>query len=219
MLPPLPARLLHVFVAPGSLFAKLRAEPAWLGALTVGAALVVVAVAAVPFEVYVEAIRARMPAGAPAAARLEDMASVMKVTGAIGAVLFTYGAAFLLAGILLLVFNFLLGGEGSYRQYLAVTAHASVIPAIGAVLMLPLKLVTRDPELTLNLGALAWFLEEGYVLRVLTRLDLFGLWAALVTATGIVALDERRRWPPCAALVVSLRVIWALLLGLLPGPA
>ena len=58
--------------------------------------------------------------------------------------------------------------------------------------MLPLRLSQGDPSVTLSLGTFAFFLEEGYPLRVLKMLDLFSLWSYAVMAIGVTKIDPKR---------------------------
>ena len=139
--PSLPKRLLQVFFSPGELFPALRANPVWFGALAVASALVVLSVAVLPPEMWVNLVRDSMiqrgqevPAGFGSAGAIIRVFSVLA-----GGVAF-FAMAFIFAGIVTLVFSFLLGDQGRYTQYLSVVAHAMIISALGSLLLVPLKI-------------------------------------------------------------------------------
>ncbi|MFH1764333.1 MAG: YIP1 family protein, partial [Gemmatimonadota bacterium] len=125
--------------------------------------------------------------------------------------------AFVLAGIVTLFFSFLFGDEGRYVQYLSVVAHASVISALGALLLVPLKLSQGDPSVTLSLGTFAFFIEDGYPLRVLRLLDLFALWSYGVMAIGVTKIDPRRGFGFALTFFFIFALVFALIFGIFGG--
>jgi hypothetical protein len=125
--------------------------------------------------------------------------------------------AFILAGIVTFVFSFLFGDEGRYSQYLSVVSHALFIGAVGAVLLLPLRIAQGDPSLTLNVGTFLPFLEEGYAFRVLKLLDLFGLWGYAVMAVGVTKIDHRRGLGFSLAFFWAFALVFALAFGVFGG--
>jgi hypothetical protein len=218
-IPSLPVRVGQVFFSPGKLFEALRENPAWFGVLLLTGLLVSGSVLLLPADVMVEAAREQLisqgrevPPGG-----LETMGTLFRVIGAVGAVLGIFIWAFLLAGIMTLVFNFLFGGEGRYKQYLSVVSHGFLIGAVGALLTLPLKIAQGDPQLTLSLGTFAFFLEEGYAFRVLRLLDLFGLWGYTVMAIGVTKIDPKRSLGFALAFFYAFALVFALIFGIFGG--
>ncbi len=112
---------------------------------------------------------------------------------------------FLLGGVLLLLANPVLGGEANYGQMLAVTAYASLVKVVQAVVTVPILLATGSlvvwgpglllPEETLNT----------FAGRVLAGMDIFTLWQVLLMAvgTGVMAGSSTRR------ALVPLLILWA----------
>lgn len=205
---PLPVRVLRVFVAPGRLFAALREEPRWVAALLLGAALVVASTALVPGEIWDEMMRRQMLETGQELPEGFDFGTVQRVAAVVGGAVFWFVWAFLLAGVLSVVFAFVLGDKGRYRQYLAVTAHALLIPALGGLATVPLRILRRDPRLTLNLGLFV-DLEPGFLLNFLTALDLFLLWAYVVMAAGVHEIDRRRSWGSATGILLTLALLLA----------
>ena len=217
---PFPMRVVQAFFSPGDLVETLARHPAWIMAVILGAVLVIGQTLLIPADVWDAAFREtllrqgrEMPAGFAAGGTL------MRVTtltfGTLGYFLIT----FLFAGIVTLIFAFILGDEGMYRQYLAVTGHAWLIPALVGFLLLPLKISQGNPQLTLNLSSFLFFVPEGYLSRVATMLDLSQAWAWLVVAQGAHAIDRRRSFASAAVILMVVFVILAMLLALIPGIA
>ena len=200
-LPPLWRRCVLTFVSPGRLFDGLRDRPAWFGALLLATILTAVATHFVPDEAWRAMLRSQMlrlggdPQGLEAALR---MIPAYTALAAITTFIFT----FVFTAVITVVFAFLLGDEGSFRQYLAVVSHASLISAVGALIVLPLRIGQLDPQLTLSVGTFLPFLQEGYLQRVLRGLDLFGLWSLIVMALGVSEVDPKRRWGTAAIILL-----------------
>lgn len=217
-LPPLHTRIVQVFFSPGALGEALAKNPAWAAALVVGALLVLGQTLLIPADVWDAAFREalmaqgrEMPEGFAAGGTFMRVSAV--VFGALGYLIMT----FLFAGVVTLIFAFIMGDEGRYRQYLAVLGHAWLIPALIGFLLLPLKIAQQNPQFTLNLSSFLFFLPEGYLTKVATMLDLSQVWAWLVVAQGAHAIDKRRSFGSAAAVLMILVVVLAMLFALLPG--
>jgi hypothetical protein len=92
------------------------------------------------------------------------------------------------------IFNIVLGGTATFKQALAVVAHASVIGALGLVVALPFMMSSPTMNMggPFNLGALAPTLDEGSRLaRFLGNVSVFSLWGTFVTAIGLSVLYRR----------------------------
>jgi hypothetical protein len=189
-------RLARLFYAPSGVMEELKENPRWLGALLVGALLVVVSSALVPEELMRETMRLEaIRRGGEVPTGMEGRIGLMRNLSLIATPIFWFVWNTFVAGVLTVIFAFLLGDEGTYRQYLSVVVHASFIGAVGAVLTTPLRIQAQDLYLTLSIGTFAQgFMAEGYWLRVLQTLDLFGLWAYGLMAVGAGAIDKRRTW-------------------------
>ena len=218
-LPSLPQRVIQVFFSPGELFTALRDKPVWFGALAVAAILLFLSTVFIPTDVWIEFSRAQMiESGREVPAGFESSGAIIRIVSVIVGPIAFFVMAFVISGIITLVFSILLGDEGRYVQYLSVMAHASIISSLGALLLLPLKLSQGDPSLTLNVGTFfGFFLEEAYLYRVLKMIDLFGLWSFAVMAVGVTKIDPRRGFGSALAVFMIFAVGMALLFGLFGG--
>lgn len=116
------------------------------------------------------------------------------------------------AGLLLVVFTMLLGGNGTFRQLFAVVAHSSVIIALQQLFGTPLSYASGELA-GANLGVFVPMLEEGtFTVLLLGAIDLFYVWWLVSLAIGLGVL-YRRRTGPIATGLLSIYVAIALLLA------
>ena len=213
-IPGIHRRFVDTFFSPSKMNAYLAAEPRWVVALVVSVALMGLQVALIPSEVWESLIREQSLAQGGTPLPMPDwVTDWMGILAAVGAAMTTAIVIPIGAGFLTVIFAFVLGDEGSYRQYLAVTAHSFFIPALVGLLIIPLKIATQDPQLTLNLGSFFFFLPSGYWLGVLTAMDLTQIWSSLVIAQGAHCIDRSRSFRSAVVILLSLMLAMALIVG------
>ncbi len=215
-IPSLPARLLKVFVSPGELFTELRENPAWFGVLAVSSVLVSLSMFMIPADLWTQLARDQaIQSGGQAPP--EAAMAIVRIFGILGGSIGLFIWAFIMTGILWLFFGFFFGDEGKYKQYLSIVSHALFISALGGLLLTPLRILQENIQLTLNLGTFFTFLEDGYPLRVLRMLELFGLWGMVVMAIGVSKLNPKRSLGSALAFFAVFALGTALLFALIPG--
>lgn len=207
----LPRRLFDVFFSPGKLAEELAREPRWLGALLVSLALVTISSALLPPELFAEAQRrVALERGVTVPPVTERTLQLIRLFSVLGAPLGFAVVSFVLAGVYTLIFAFVLGDEGRFRNYLAIVAHSAFIPALLSLPLVPLRISTGDVQFTLNLASFVPFLGEGYLVNALRFMDLAQIWASLVVAQGAHAVDRRRSFASAAAILIGLQLVIAL---------
>ncbi len=189
-------------------------NPKWLGALLVSAVVVAISAWLMPFELFTQLQRqAALESGANAPelpdAALRWLRIAIPIFGALSVLLGTC----LVALLYTVLFQFILGDEGTYRQYLAVLAHASFITASIGLLLTPLRIQTGDLQLTLSIANFLVFLPEGYVLNVFRVIGLTQIWSMLIVAQGVHAIDPRRTFKSAATILFVILVARALVFG------
>ncbi len=217
-LPGLFGRYIRVFTSPDTLFQGLRTRPEWAGAMLLGGCLVLAATALIPPELTIATLRERMlEQGQAFPPGFADRMEAIRLGGAVAAFVAWSIMLAVFAGVVTVFFAFLLGHEGTYRQYLAVVAHAHLISATSGVLLAPLRIATEDAQLLLSVGAFATFLEAGYLLRFLSFLDLFGLWAWLLVGLGAARIGRRESWAGAAVIVLVIPLTMAAVIAIFTG--
>ncbi len=214
---PFPKRIVEVFFSPGRLVEALARHPFWAAALVLGAVLAVAQTLLIPAEVWETMIREQMLARGQDPSAFQGGVSIVRIFALFGGGIGYLIMTMLFAGLVTLVFAFVLGDEGRFKQYLAMVTHAFLIPGFVGLALVPLKIAQSDPRLTLNIGTFLFFLPAGYLLKVATMMDLSVLWAWLVVAQGTRAIDPKRTFGSAAAWMIAIYVVVSALLALLPG--
>ena len=206
--PPFFSRVVNVFFSPGELFEKLRDNPVWFWTLLLSGVLIMASTAVIPAEAWDQMMQEQFAqSGQQMPDEMPFGGNLFRIMGGASALFGIFIYAFVLSGLLMILFTFFMGGDGTYKQMLSVVSHSTLISALGAVVTTPLKVVKLDPELTLNLGTFMPFLEEGFLLRFLTMMDLFGLWGFAILAVGITKIDPRRSFGGTFGILLTIFVV------------
>ena len=220
--PGLLARMLGVLTSPKATFAAVAARPRWLGVM----AITLLIAAACQF--YIMSSEGMQDAMFEQATRNPNMtdqqvAGVERFIGALPYVL--AGATLILgplfsaviAGILLLIFSTLMGGEAKFKQVYSVMAHSGVVSTISAVLTAGLVMLGAKPTGAnppgANLGIFVPMLEEtSFVTQFLSAIDLVLVWWIVTLSIGLAVLYKRRTGGIAFSLL-CIYVLFALVLG------
>ncbi len=231
--PSLPARVVGVLRARRSTFAALAHAPRCADVLALTCAIAFLASAAfLNTEVGRLALLDQMERTAVAFGQQVDEAGHAGFlrasehgTGYAALVALASGPVLVFGLALLLYFIFTSrgGGNATYRQVLAVTAHAGVILAVRQLLVAPLNYARETLASPLTLSLFFTTLDEASPLaRFFGAIDLFVLWWAAALALGVAVLYERRTRPLVMAFVgcyIALAALLALSMALAGGAA
>lgn len=210
-------RLWMVFVKPRKLFRALVANPAWFPMALFAAFLAAVGMAVLPQNTFFDGD----PGGVLSeqdVALLRDMSTRIMWSSAVLILVLGLVAPVMLSSVSYVIFGFMSGDRATFKRFfvrgdratfkrhLCVMSHAGIITAIGSLLVVPTRIANGNPTATLALSDLTPFLD-GYPYNVLSRLDLFALWATVVAALGLLVIDPGRRWGPTAAALVPIYMV------------
>ena len=200
------SRVVGVIVSPRAMFERLLPSPKVLGVLLLAGIAIGMAKglpqltptgrqAALDAQVQQTERFTGRPVTEEAYARMQRFAP-MAAYGAmvLSPVGLTIGLA-LLSGLYFLVFNAVLGGTASFKQVMAVSAHSSVISALGAVIAAPVQYLqgTATPTGPFTLAVLLPMLDDtSFLARFLAFIDVFAIWGTIVTAIGLSVLYRRK---------------------------
>ena len=93
------------------------------------------------------------------------------------------------------IFNVVLGGTATFKQVVAVVSHSGFITALGLLAGAAVQYVqgTANPFGPFNLGVLLPMLDENtFLARLLGFINIFSIWATIVTAIGFSVLYRRK---------------------------
>jgi hypothetical protein len=212
--PSLPRRLLDTFFSPTRMTSVVARDPRWLGALLVVMALIALSSSLLPPEMFAEVQRrAALQRGVEMPPMSDDALRVIRIFSILGGPVVVAIFSFIFSALYTFIFVFVLGDQGRYRQYLALSAHAAFIPALLSLPLVPLRIQTGDPQFGLNLASFLFFMEPGYLLNVFRFMDLTQLWATAVTAWGVHEIDRRRSFSSAFMILLGFIVAVALVVA------
>jgi hypothetical protein len=208
--PNLAVRVVQVFTSPAALFDRLKTSPVWVDAVVLIVVLGLIVQVLIPEELIREAILARIPSDASPeqVEAAQGMVGVASTVRWIATVVLPPVMIAIIAGVLLLIFNVLRGGDASFRQLYSATAHANLIPAVGGLVTLPLILARQELQTTLALHLFAPGLDTGtYAYRFLSGIGLFGVWATVVLGIAVSRLYPKVSAGSAIAILLLLYVL------------
>lgn len=190
-----PRRVVDTFFSPIALFRRFGARPPWVDVMVLSVVIGLAVFALVPRDVWVatmeDAMRQRgqeMPAGASA----ETMAGMQRIFGMIGGAIMPWIFLAIQAGLMTLVFSVVMGGRATFRQYVSVVAHASLVGAVGQLATLPIIIQKGVMTQGITLGALAGGMDpESFVYQFLNAWNVFLIWQIVLLGLGAAALNRR----------------------------
>ena len=197
------SRVVGVFFSPRATFAEVAARPRVLGALGIGMIVVVVALFAFfSSEVGQQAWIDQQIRGSESFGRsmndqqiagMERIAPYMRYIVAVLYLVFVPIVVLITSGILLGVFNALLGGDATFKQVLSVVSHAGLITALQTAFAMPLDYVRETMSSPSTLGVFVPFLDEkSFPSLLLGSIDVFHIWWLVTLSIGLAVLYKRR---------------------------
>ncbi len=218
-------RLLSVFVQPTQTFQSIAARPTWIIALIVTSLLSLAAMAViVPKIDWEQNIRKSLAESAVEldAEQIESQIEVVEKFGGATAYVWSGMAPWLFFPIVALLFWGLfrmVGGQLSFSQSLAVTAHGYLPGLLKLLLSLPVvwRMSTLDVDafqsggfLLSNLGFLAGDEATDVVRALLTSADVFSLWTLVLLVIGFTITAKVSR----GTAVLCVGCLWSVGVGL-----
>ena len=215
-IPSLPVRIVQVFTSPGTLFERLKERPVWLGVLLLLVAVGAVANLLLPDEALRTIVEQNMPPGSDPS-QVDDMVGISRTWGMVFAVVGTPVSAALVAGLLILAYNVVLGGEASFRQLFSATVHSYVILTVGGLITLGL-LIAGGTQIVMSPALLLPDLGDGYLARFIERINIFAIWTSVVLGIAISRIYPGRS---AGGAIAYLLVLYMVLIALvsIPGGA
>lgn len=218
---PLGKRIVDTFFSPIALFRRFGPRAPWVDVLVISIVLTAVLALLVPREILVAQIEAAMSrqqqAGGPAPS-MDTMVMIGRVTGVVGQLVMGPLIALAVAGLAMLLFGVLMGGGASFRQHLAVVAHAGLVTPLGVAVTLLFVVLGNNPTAQLSLALLVPGLEaDTFAFRLLNALNVFYLWWAALIGVGAAAVNRRVSTATGVGVVFALYLAIAVLIAVLRG--
>ena len=209
----LAARVVGVLTSPRATYADVAARPRWLGGM-----LVVMVATIVPvmwllqtevgrragIDMQLQALESFGQTVTDEQYRQMERMSVYSgyFTAASQLVAFPLVTA-VIAGIVLAVFNGLLGADATFRQVFAVVTFSNVVTGLRTLFSTPLNYARESMSSPTSLAAaLPFFEDDTFVARLLGSIDLFLIWWIVSLAIGLGVLYKRRTGPIATTMLI-----------------
>jgi hypothetical protein len=224
--PGLAARLVGVIFSPHATYEAIAARPRILGALLtvllVGSAATFTFLStevgqnAILDEQFVQMERFGFKPSEQQITMFEERAGSSRYFAVGGQVVVIPLMMLVASGLGLVIFNAVLGGNGTFKQVYAVVAHSWVLPMLQTVFVLPLNYATESMASTTSLAVFLPMLEpSSFAVRFLGQIDLFRIWWAVSLAIGFAALYKRRTSPIAWGFLAAYVVIALAIAGIM----
>ncbi|UCE23954.1 MAG: YIP1 family protein [Candidatus Zixiibacteriota bacterium] len=182
--------IVQVFYQPAAFFQQLRNEPKVLVPYILLAILFTiffVSLADLFLQMQLESpqLQAQLQGQPPT----EQIKQILKMQTMIGGPIFLLLMPLVAAALAALVGNFFMGHKARFKQILSVMLYASVIPAVGSLLLIPMMLAKGSALVSFSLGVLAAGQGPDSILYVaLSKIDLFIIWEIIAAGIGLAAI-------------------------------
>ena len=224
---PLMSRILGVLFSPRETFAAVVARPRWFGVLAVvclvmGASQFALLSTDIGKQLALDQQVAAVEAfgvtlSDEAYAQMEQGMENARYTGPISTIIFVPIITAITSGLLHVMFGLIGGGNGTYKQVYAVSAHSSVISSLQLVFTTIVTLAAGRAA-GANLAVFTPMLEDTtFAYKFLSYIDLFYVWSTFITAVGLGVLYKRRTAPYAMVLFSIYFVIAAVIAYVMSG--
>jgi hypothetical protein len=137
---------------------------------------------------------------------LQRQASQPWYRAAIGGVVFLAQAAAAIAGLIMAIFNAVLGGEARYKQVLAIVVYSGFLLAAQTFFIYPMFYLKESMASPTSLAVFLPMLDDtSFLGRLVGGFDLFRLWWTVNLAIGVGVLYKRKTSP----IVTSMLIVYA----------
>ena len=200
--PGLLSRVVGVLFSPRDTFAAVVARPKWFGAIAIAVLISGAAQFALLSTDLGKDLALEQQVGAAEAfgitisdeayANMERGMENARYTGPIATIFFTPIILLVSAGLMHVMFGLVGGGNGTFKQVYAISAHTTIISSFQLVFT-TLVTLAAGRSAGANLSVFAPMLEDtSFVYKFLSYIDLFYVWSTFITAVGLSVLYKRR---------------------------
>lgn len=210
----LAARIFGVVTAPRATYADVAARPRWAGMLAV--VVLVGSMGTFAFlstEVGRQAMLDQqirwmesfgLNINDAEYARMEQSLGFARYAGPVFQAIFLPLIALGIAGLMIGIFNAILGGNAAFTQVFAIVVHSGIVMTLAQVFGLPLAYARESMSSSTNLAVFFPFLDDAsFAARFLGSIDLFLIWWIVSLSIGLGVLYRRRTGPIARGLIGS----------------
>jgi len=211
------SKIINIFFEPRRVFESLKIKPTWLVPFLIAVLLGIgFLYFAFPLIVDQQVERIQEMEQIPEARKLEIIEGMrekdhpplwqMALPPVFGLIVLV-----VVAGILFLVFNFLLGGDSTYRRVLSVYSYSGLVAIPSMIVKFPLIKIKGDLNVQTSLALLlSANAKDTFLYSVLSSFDIFNFWQVILVSMGMGVIYKYPTKKTFTT-VVTLWIIWIFL--------
>jgi Yip1 domain len=200
-------RIIGVLFSPKATFEDIARKPSWLLPVVISTLLGIAATVTMnkrmDWRDYISQQIEKNPQAANLSAEQKERQIEMgtKITtasvyavGVLGSTLF----ALIVAAVMMLAYNLLVGAGASFAQSLAISAHTLMVGLVSTPVLLLILFLrpkgTTDPENPMATNLAAFLPEDSakWLMVLCKSLDIFTIWMLILLAIGFAAVNPRK---------------------------
>jgi hypothetical protein len=211
-------RFVGIITSPKETYQSVVAHPKWFGMLALATIIIAVCIAlpmtteagkAAALDQQVRQMESfGFQVGDQQYEQMRRGMAIAPYTTGASILVFSPIVTLIIAGILFVVFNAIMGGNATFKQLFAVIVHASAISAVQQLFTGPLNYFRGSMQSATNLAVLLPMIDEkSFAGRLLAMIDFFLIWWVVVLAIGLGVLYRRRTQPIAMGLFAVYAII------------
>jgi len=220
------SRLANVFLSPSAAFADIARRPSWWVPIVLGVLASVAYIAAYSNHVGWEQLirqqldqntRTQNISGAQREAAMQLAERIAPITGYVGAVVGPLLTVFIIAVVLMFLFDNIMGADLGLKRMMAIVSYAQ-LPRLIVTALSMLVMYLKPPEdfdlrnpLVFNIGALIPRDAPQWQRSLGGSFDAFTFWIIALTAIGICAASRKMKFGKALAGVLFPWALWVIL--------
>lgn len=196
------SRVIGLFLSPGETFKAISAKPGWLFAV-----LLVIALS-VTFTVITKPVIDKEAAAKQQeilekrgmdqaeidrlGEEMKGKAGMMEMFKYGSIIIWTFAILSIVSLIWMFIAKFIIGGEVTFSQMMALNAFTGIIPAVGMLVKSPIVLSRGTTNVHFSIATfLSETLSKTFIYKFLSQIEVFNIWSVAVFCIGISIITKR----------------------------
>ena len=209
-------RVINIFASPREVFESIDQKPTWLVPFIISMVLVIIMMvltADIQQSDRVAYMEARGMTQEQIDAASATQATAVKYIGPVVAVVMILIIWLIIAGLVLMAANMIIGGESpGFKKVFSIIAWSSVVGSLGTILITFLALskgsmIGVGTDLSILLPAVPLGESKPFLNRLLARFDLFVFWQMVLWIIGLSVL-YKTTFQKALIPILTLWIIW-----------
>lgn len=131
-----------------------------------------------------------------------------------GTVVFVPLVMAIMAGLVIVVFNAVMGGDATFKQVFAIVVHSGFLSALQTLFVMPLNYAKESMSSATSLAVFLPMLDDASFLGMLAgSIDFFRIWSTVSLSIGLAVLYKRRTAPIAWSLLTVYFIIVLVVAG------